>query len=85
MKDLAQGKPFNFFKRKGLRDTAEEANPEDVIADIDKRTQEMLDEDARLRQDHSKAAGKDYVKYSTSQIKKGIHWAANCLRKNPKK
>ena len=45
----------------------------------------MLDEDARLRQDHSKAAGKDYVKYSTSQIKKGIHWAANCLRKNPKK
>ena len=85
MKDLAQGKPFNFFKRKGLRDTAEEANPEEVIAEIDKRTKEMLDEDARLRQDHSKAAGKEYVKYTTAQARKFIHRAANCLRKNPKK
>ena len=80
VKDLAAGKPFNYFKRKGMRDTAEEANPEDVIADIDKRTQEMLDEDARLRQDHSKAAGKDYVVYTKGQLKKAIHWAANCLR-----
>ena len=80
MKDLAAGKPFNFFKRKGMRDTAEEANPEEVIAEIDKRTKEMLDEDARLRQDHSKAAGKDYVKYTTAQARKFIHWTANCLR-----
>lgn len=84
VKDLMQGKHFNFFKKKGMRDSAEEASPEEVIAEIDKRTQDMLDEDARLRQDHSKAAGKDYVVYTKGQFRKAIHWAANCLRRNKK-
>jgi len=82
VKDIADSKPVSIFKNRAKRSTEEEMSPDEIKAELDKRTKAYADEADELYRDPSREAGKDYVKHSFEQGKKIVKIIANCLRRS---